>query len=110
MTKAATVVRHNDDCAALAEVSDLAERAERCSLSDTGNWTNQNVVFTKALRDMFPVAKAILKGALARDECRGAHFKPDFAMPGIDDRAIRPTRRVKPKSGATASRKTRAAG
>src|SRR5690606_327960 len=53
-------------------------------LSDTGNWTNQNVVFTKALGDMFPLAKAILKGALQRDECRGAHFKPEFAMPGIE--------------------------
>jgi succinate dehydrogenase / fumarate reductase flavoprotein subunit len=28
---------------------------------------------------MFPLAKAILKGALLRDECRGAHFKPEFA-------------------------------
>jgi succinate dehydrogenase / fumarate reductase flavoprotein subunit len=52
-------------------------------VSDTGNWTNQNVVFTKALGDMFPIAKLILKGALLRDECRGAHFKPDFAMPGL---------------------------
>ena len=41
-------------------------------------------MFTKALVDMFPLAKTILKGALARDECRGAHFKPEFAMPGID--------------------------
>ena len=50
----------------------------------TGNWTNQNVVFTKALLDMFPLAKTILKGARQRDECRGAHFKPDFRMPGIE--------------------------
>jgi succinate dehydrogenase / fumarate reductase flavoprotein subunit len=42
------------------------------------------VVFTKALQDMLPLAKTILKGALQRDECRGAHFKPEFAMPGID--------------------------
>jgi succinate dehydrogenase / fumarate reductase, flavoprotein subunit len=42
------------------------------------------VMFTKALRDMFPIAKAILHGALARDECRGAHYKPEFDMPGID--------------------------
>jgi succinate dehydrogenase / fumarate reductase flavoprotein subunit len=33
---------------------------------------------------MFPLAKAILAGALARDECRGAHYKPAFDMPGID--------------------------
>jgi succinate dehydrogenase / fumarate reductase flavoprotein subunit len=52
-------------------------------LSDTGNWTNQNVVFTKSLADMFPLAKLILKGALQRDECRGAHFKPEFAMPSL---------------------------
>jgi len=85
MTKAATVVRRNDSLRdALAKVSELAERAGQCSLSDTGQWTNQNVVFTKALLDMFPVAKAILKGALARDECRGAHYKPDFSMPGIE--------------------------
>ncbi|MCL4165584.1 UNVERIFIED_CONTAM: hypothetical protein GTU68_052238, partial [Idotea baltica] len=81
MTKAATVVRRNDQIeAALGVVYDLAERAQRCSLSDTDAWSNQNVVFTKALRDMFPLAKALLKGALARDECRGAHFKPDFAL------------------------------
>jgi succinate dehydrogenase / fumarate reductase flavoprotein subunit len=85
MTKAATVVRDNNQLtAALAKVGELAERVQNCSLSDTGNWTNQNVMFTKALRDMFPIAKAILKGALARDECRGAHYKPAFDMPGID--------------------------
>lgn len=81
MTKAATVVRRNDQLTeAVAKVHSLYERAQRSSLSDTGRWTNQNVVFTKALVDMFPLALAILKGALARDECRGAHYKPDFAM------------------------------
>ena len=85
MSKAALVVRRNDQIQeGLQRVNELCERAARCSLSDTGAWTNQNVVFTKALRDMFPLAKAILKGALARDECRGAHYKPDFAMPGVE--------------------------
>jgi len=85
MTKAATVVRRNDQLReAIEKVNDLSERVERCALSDTGNWTNQNVIFTKALRDMFPLAKAILHGALARDECRGAHYKPEFDMPGIE--------------------------
>ncbi len=85
MTRVATVVRHNGPLAeAYDKVSELAARAARCSLSDTGQWTNQNVMFTKALLDMFPLAKTILKGALARDECRGAHYKPDFAMPGVE--------------------------
>jgi succinate dehydrogenase / fumarate reductase flavoprotein subunit len=81
MTKAATVVRRNDQLeAALSTVNDLYQRAKKCSLSDTGQWTNQNVVFTKALLDMFPLALTILKGALQRDECRGAHYKPEFAF------------------------------
>jgi succinate dehydrogenase / fumarate reductase flavoprotein subunit len=85
MTKAATVVRVNDQLRdAIEKVDELAERVKSCSLSDTGNWTNQNVLFTKSLRDMFPIAKAILAGALARDECRGAHYKPAFDMPGIE--------------------------
>jgi succinate dehydrogenase / fumarate reductase flavoprotein subunit len=84
MTRVATVVRRNDQLqAAYDEVCVLEDRWRRCAVSDTGNWTNQNVVFTKSLGDMFPLAKLILKGALLRDECRGAHFKPDFAMPGI---------------------------
>ena len=85
MTKSATVVRDNASLTkAYGDVLELAERAKRCSLSDSGNWTNQNVVFTKALNDMFPIALSILKGALQRDECRGAHFKPAFEFPGID--------------------------
>jgi len=84
MTRAATVVRKNEQLSAAVEtVNELAERSKRCSLSDTGQWTNQNVVFTKALQDMFPLAKSILKGALQRDECRGAHFKPAFSMPSL---------------------------
>jgi succinate dehydrogenase / fumarate reductase flavoprotein subunit len=84
MTRAATVVRRNDQLReAYEKVSELHERALRCSMSDTGNWSNQNVIFAKALQDMFPIAKAILKGAELRDECRGAHFKPDFDLPGI---------------------------
>ena len=32
---------------------------------------------------MFSLAKCILKGAFQRDECRGAHFKPDFQKPSL---------------------------
>ena len=85
MTAAATVVRYNDKLeGAYGRVCELERQARNCSLSDTGNWANQNVVFVRALQDMFPLAKTILKGALARDECRGAHYKPDFAMPEVD--------------------------
>lgn len=84
LTRAATVVRRNDQLKeAIVNVHELRQKAAACSLADTGSWTNQNVIFTKALQDMFPIALAILKGALLRDECRGAHYKPEFAMPSL---------------------------
>jgi len=84
MTRVATVVRRNDQLEqAMSKVDDLHQRAMRVSLSDTGNWTNQNVIFAKAVQDMFPMAKTMLKGALLRDECRGAHYKPDFEKPSL---------------------------
>ncbi len=85
MTRAATVVRHNDEMkTAYGEVCQLQEQAKTCAPTDRSEWTNQNVVFIRALQDMFPLAKTILKGAIARDECRGAHYKPEFAMPELD--------------------------
>jgi succinate dehydrogenase / fumarate reductase flavoprotein subunit len=84
MTRAATVVRDNQQLTeAYSKVLEMQERSRNCSLSDTGSWTNQNVIFTKSVQDMFPVALSILKGALVRDECRGAHFKPAFSPPSL---------------------------
>jgi succinate dehydrogenase / fumarate reductase flavoprotein subunit len=84
MTRVATVVRDNDQLRdAIVKVDDLHKRAMRVSLSDHGHWTNQNVIFAKSVQDMFPLAKAILLGALQRDECRGAHYKPEFEKPSL---------------------------
>jgi succinate dehydrogenase / fumarate reductase flavoprotein subunit len=81
MTKAATVIRHNDEMrTAYAKVCELQEQADHCSIADTSTWANQTAPFARALEDMFPVAKAILQGAIARDESRGSHFKPEFAL------------------------------
>ncbi|GMV98528.1 MAG: succinate dehydrogenase flavoprotein subunit [Phycisphaerae bacterium] len=82
MTKNVTVVRHNKGIEeTLAKIDELSDRYRRVALADTGNWTNQNLSFTRALGDMLILAKVIAKGALLRDECRGAHYKPDFAIP-----------------------------
>jgi succinate dehydrogenase / fumarate reductase flavoprotein subunit len=84
MTRVATVVRKNEQLTdALSKVDDLHQRAMKAGLSDTGSWSNQNVIFTKSVQDMFPLAKTILKGALQRDECRGAHYKPEFEKPPL---------------------------
>ena len=33
---------------------------------------------------MILIAKVVAQGALMRDECRGAHYKPEFAIPATD--------------------------
>ncbi len=86
MTRAATVVRRNDQLdEAYGKIDELHQKALRCSITDSGSWTNQNVIFAKALQDMFPLAKCVIRGARLRDECRGAHFKPDFSMPSLGE-------------------------
>src|SRR5436190_7420593 len=84
MTENCTVVRHNDRLQKTLEAcQDWKARYKRVQLSDTGMWTNQNLSFTRALRDMIVMAEAILVGALKRNESRGAHYKPEF--PERDD-------------------------
>ena len=80
MTDNCTVVRYNDRLEkTLAKCAEWKERYQRVRLSDTGLWTNQNLSCTRALKDMIIMSEAILRGALQRDESRGAHYKPDFA-------------------------------
>jgi succinate dehydrogenase / fumarate reductase flavoprotein subunit len=62
-------------------------RYQRAPLADKGSWTNQNLSYTRALGDMLVLAKVIALGALQRDECRGAHYKPDFEISGLDPTA-----------------------
>ncbi|MFO0973611.1 MAG: succinate dehydrogenase flavoprotein subunit [Phycisphaerae bacterium] len=85
MTRNCTVVRYNKDLTeTLATIDELCGRYARIGLSDTSRWTNQNFIYARALGDMLDLAKVIARGALMRDECRGAHFKPDFDFPGLD--------------------------
>lgn len=84
MTDACTVVRHNNKLqATLAKCQEWKHRYRNVKLSDTLMWSNQNLSFTRALRDMIVLAETILHAALLRNESRGAHFKPAF--PDRDD-------------------------
>jgi succinate dehydrogenase / fumarate reductase flavoprotein subunit len=84
MTDYCTVIRYNERLdKALVRCHEWKERYGKVKLSDTGMWSNQNLSFTRALRDMIVMAEAILKGARLRDESRGAHYKPEF--PERDD-------------------------
>jgi len=66
-----------DLLAARTKLDELAARAQQCDLIDNSDWTNQAVPFTRAVVHMIEQAKAIVGGAIVRDESRGAHFKMD---------------------------------
>jgi succinate dehydrogenase / fumarate reductase flavoprotein subunit len=65
-------------------LNDLGERVHKCNLLDDSGWANQAVPFTRAMVNMIEQSKAIVGGAIVRDESRGAHFKMD--TPQRDDK------------------------
>lgn len=84
MTRYCTVVRKEDKLRQTdAKIRELGERWSRIDLPDTGGWVNQSVVFTRQLQEMLELARAMVQGAIARQESRGVHLRPDF--PDRDD-------------------------
>jgi succinate dehydrogenase / fumarate reductase flavoprotein subunit len=85
MTEHVTVVRHNKNIQqADAALQVLMERYRKINLSDRTKWSNQTLNFARELENMLVLARVITLGALARNESRGAHYKPDF--PERDDK------------------------
>jgi succinate dehydrogenase / fumarate reductase flavoprotein subunit len=68
---------------ARTKLDEVSARARNCKLIDDSTWSNQAVPFTRALIHMVEMSKAIVGGAILRDESRGAHFKMD--TPNRDD-------------------------
>lgn len=85
LSRNCTVVRYNKPLQeTIAKIDELEDRYQRIAAPDGANWTNYSLSFTRALRDMILLARIIAQGALLRDECRGAHHKPDFDIPAPD--------------------------
>ncbi|HUK31052.1 MAG TPA: succinate dehydrogenase flavoprotein subunit [Candidatus Acidoferrum sp.] len=79
MTEHITVTRKNPDIQRTdAKLQELLERFKRINMSDRTKWSNQTLAFARELYNMLILARVIALGALARDESRGAHYKPDF--------------------------------
>lgn len=82
MTENMTVVRHNDKLkATLTRIGEMKDRWRRCNVLDTSNNANRSLSFMNQLWNMLALAEVMTKGALLRDESRGAHYKPDFSLP-----------------------------
>ncbi len=79
LVKYVTVRRSNNNLEkTFAKILEIEERMKNIALSDRGNRVNQTYIFASQFEDMLEIAKVITKGALNRNESRGAHFKEEF--------------------------------
>jgi succinate dehydrogenase / fumarate reductase flavoprotein subunit len=94
MTEHVTVTRINKNLEkADSQIRALQERYKRINLSDRTRWSNQTLNFARELENMIILARVVTVGALARNESRGAHYKPEF--PERDDANWLKTTRAK---------------
>jgi succinate dehydrogenase flavoprotein subunit len=94
MTEHVTVTRINKNLEnADAQIRALQERYKKINVSDRTRWSNQTLNFARELENMIILARVITAGALARNESRGAHYKPEF--PERDDARWLKTTRAK---------------
>lgn len=85
MTEHVTVVRNNKGLEKVSQDLDkLLERFKNISINDKSSWANSSLPYARHLNNMLILAKVIVEGALARNESRGAHYKPEF--PDRDDK------------------------
>ena len=79
MTAACTVVRTGPRMKqGVDTLHQLEKQFDSITLSDASGWTNQNLIFTRSLKDMITLAEVILVSALKREESRGSHYRLDF--------------------------------
>ncbi|MEJ2403811.1 MAG: FAD-binding protein, partial [Candidatus Thiodiazotropha sp.] len=84
MSNRVGVVRDNENLGkAIDELRELEARSQQVDLQEANRWSNQGLAYTRQLQEMIRLGQVIAASALARDECRGAHYKPAFelAMP-----------------------------
>jgi succinate dehydrogenase / fumarate reductase flavoprotein subunit len=94
MTANVTVVRENKKLQeTLEHIAGLKARWQNASVLDTGGTLNQPMSYMNQLWNMLELGELITKCALMRDECRGAHYKPEFKMDapvGPDGKTVTP--------------------
>lgn len=79
MIRHVTVKRNNVDLKkTIDHIKKIKERYKYIRLDDKGSQMNQTYVFANQFESMLELALVIAKGALLRNEFRGAHYKPEF--------------------------------
>ncbi|MBI4389928.1 MAG: succinate dehydrogenase flavoprotein subunit [Nitrospinae bacterium] len=75
------IVRENKKLVETLDGIDAIEtRFKDIKCLDTSDWSNPTPSFVNQLYNMIHLSRIITKGALLRDECRGAHYKPEFDL------------------------------
>ena len=90
MTDNVTVVRENGKLAATeTKLQELSDRWNRIGLTDRSAYGNRELSFVNQLRNMLVIARVMTRGALLRDESRGAHYKVRDLSRGLaEDNAL----------------------
>jgi succinate dehydrogenase / fumarate reductase flavoprotein subunit len=79
MLRDVTIERDNDTLAKVAtQIEETADKLSAASSLDSGKRANQSAQFVRHFQNMIVLTRLITQGALARNESRGAHFKPAF--------------------------------
>jgi succinate dehydrogenase / fumarate reductase flavoprotein subunit len=79
MVRYASVKRDNPDLErTIDKIKEIRERYKNIGLEDAGTNLNQTYVFAHQFEAMLELSLVIAKGALLRNEFRGAHYKPDY--------------------------------
>jgi succinate dehydrogenase / fumarate reductase flavoprotein subunit len=81
MTTKVGVVRDNRELDnAFGQLQELELRSRHMGLGESSRWANQSLIYARQVQDMIRLAQVVTRSARQRDECRGAHFKPDFEL------------------------------
>jgi succinate dehydrogenase / fumarate reductase flavoprotein subunit len=86
MTDNVTVIRHDAKLRETeAKLDELSERWNRIGLPDRSGFANREISFVNQLRSMLLLARVMTRGALLRQESRGAHFKVRDLEKGVSE-------------------------
>jgi succinate dehydrogenase / fumarate reductase flavoprotein subunit len=86
MTDNVTVIRENGKLRETeTKLQELSERWKNVGLTDRSTFANREISFINQLRNMLVIARVMTRGALMRDESRGAHYKVRDLSKGLTE-------------------------
>jgi succinate dehydrogenase / fumarate reductase flavoprotein subunit len=86
MTDNVTVIRENSRLRDTeAKLEEITDRLKNVGLTDRSQFANREISFINQLRNMLVIARVITRGALLREESRGAHYKVRDLSKGLTE-------------------------